>query len=120
MQPTIDPLFSVEISDFKPLSVNKAWQGRRFKSKDYNNYEKEAMIILGRAKKTIDEFVEIEYVFHLKNCNRTDIDNLIKPLQDIIVKCGYISDDRKIRKITAEKKPHTKDCISFAIYKHTA
>jgi len=47
--------------------------------------------------------VEVHYSFLLKNYKMTDVDNLIKPIQDIIVKNGLIEDDRKIKRIIAEK-----------------
>jgi hypothetical protein len=30
----------------KPLSVNKAWQGKRFKTNEYKQYEKEVSLLL--------------------------------------------------------------------------
>ena len=30
----------------KPLSVNDAWQGRRFKTDNYKKYERDLMLIL--------------------------------------------------------------------------
>ena len=35
--------------NIKPLSINKAWQGKRYRSKDYKNYQ-EAMELLLKNK----------------------------------------------------------------------
>ena len=34
------------IIDIKPLSVNKMWQGRRYKTYEYQKYEKEFLYLL--------------------------------------------------------------------------
>lgn len=98
----------------KPLSSNQVWQGRRFKTKKYQDYEKLLLTIL--PKKNIQKgLVELTYRFHLKNHKTTDYDNLIKPLQDILVKKGYIEDDRFIYKATIEKIPSKEDKIEIWI-----
>jgi len=100
--------------EVKPLSVNKCWQGRRFKSQDYKRYETELKYLLPR-KKILGKEYEIHYTFYLKNFGLTDIDNLIKPLQDVLVSNGIISDDRKIVYLSAKKVRAKKDKISIQI-----
>ena len=85
----------------KPLSVNKVWQGRRFKTQDYKNYEEEVYYNL--PKKHVSGFVHITFSFYIKSFKRSDVDNFIKPLLDVIVKKGLIQDDRFVKKVTAEK-----------------
>lgn len=87
----------------KALSNNEAWAGRRFKSKKYKQYEKDVDKLLPRAKSTMKGEVEIHYTFYIKNYGLSDIDNLIKATQDLVVKKGYIEDDRKIVFLSAEK-----------------
>ena len=86
----------------KPLSVNAVWAGRRFKTPAYKAYEIELGYLLPKEE-MIKGFVEVKYDFYIKNFLMNDVDNLIKPLQDILVKKGYIEDDRKIKRIIAEK-----------------
>jgi len=100
--------------DVKPLSVNKVWQGRRYKTRDYLNYEKELLFTLPK-RKTITGNFEIEFTFYLKNPYRQDLDNFIKPLLDILVKKGYIEDDRKMIYLKAKKIKADKDKISIKI-----
>lgn len=87
----------------KPISANVAWSGRRFKSKTYKQFESDVSKLLPFCKNTIKGEVEVSYVFHIKNYKMTDVDNCIKQIQDLIVKRGYIEDDRKIVKFTAQK-----------------
>ena len=97
----------------KPLSVNKVWQGRRFKTQDYVDYESSCLWLLNKVKPVKGE-VEIHYKFHFKG-RMMDVDNPIKPLQDVLVKAGIIEDDRKIMKITAEKFKAREDSIEIEI-----
>ena len=86
-----------------PLSVNKAWQGRRFKSDAYKQFIRDVSIVLPVAKNTIKNEVEIYYTFYIKNFGNADVDNLIKTAQDQIVEKRYIIDDRKIIFLQAKK-----------------
>lgn len=98
----------------KPLSVNKAWRGgRRFRTKDYIQYEKDLLVLL--PKKHYAGEVEVHYKFHIKNYGLTDVSNLIKCLEDIIVKAGCIEDDRKVVKISAEKIKSSEHYIEIEI-----
>ncbi len=87
----------------KPLSVNKAWQGRRFKTKDYIAYEKELLLILPK-KKMIKGLIEVHIVVFFKNVMRADSDNILKPILDICQKKGYYENDNKIMILSVEKK----------------
>ena len=101
-----------------PLSVNKCWQGRRFKTKDYLNYEEEVLYLIGRNE-MITGYVGVEYDFYIKNFKLSDVGNLEKPLTDIIVKAGLIEDDRFIitMKLTKHKiAKYIKEYIVIRIY----
>jgi len=77
----------------KPLSVNQAWQGRRFKTENYKNYES-ALLDLLPSDYTIPEGdLEVRYEFGLNTA--ADWDNPVKPLQDVLQK-KYGFDDRRI------------------------
>jgi len=101
----------------KPLSINKAWRGRRFKTPEYKQFEIDCSWWI--KGKMIKGEIDITYRFYLKNYARTDLDNLIKNLQDIIVKCGMIEDDRKIKRLVAEKFKSDEDRIEVDIKKYS-
>ena len=98
----------------KPLSINAAFQGRRFKTKECKAYCNALEMLLPR-KRVDGEYYTMHLKFHLKNFARTDQDNLVKLLQDEMVKKGMISDDRKIVKHILEKFPATFDWIEWEI-----
>ena len=92
-----------------PISLNQAFQGRRFKTKKAKNYEEELTILLSPFKdRMVLGKLEIHYKFFLKYHATTDCDNLVKLLQDILVKQGLMEDDRKIYKYIIEKFPAKK------------
>lgn len=107
--------FSIKCS---PLSSNAAWQGRRFKTDNYESFEREVTALLPYHVKNagLEGLVEIEYIFHLKHHKTTDYDNLIKSLQDVLVKNGVLIDDRFIYRATIEKRPADSDWIEVNIY----
>ena len=98
----------------KPLSVNECWRGRRFKTKKYEAYEKEICALLPR-KNSIEGDMEISYVFFLQHPYKADLDNFIKPLNDILQKRGYFKNDNRIMRIEASKIKSQKNKISIVI-----
>ena len=101
--------------NISPLSVNKAWKGKRYKTDDYRAFEflvsrtlpKELKIPTGRLK------ITLEWGFSSAS---SDWDNPIKPFQDILQK-KYKFDDKMIfegsvKKVKTEKG---KEYIKFKI-----
>jgi len=84
--------------EVKPLSVNALFRGRRFKTNNYKEYEKELLYLLPKEKK-ITGNIAITLEFYLKNYSRTDVDNLAKGILDILKKAEYIEDDRKVTEL---------------------
>ena len=99
----------------RPLSVNAAWCGRRFKSKAYRAFEKEISVLLLPYKEKITGYCAVLYRFHLKNWKKTDGDNCVKTVQDFIVKRGIIEDDRFIMRYVIEKVPSDRDFVEVEI-----
>jgi Holliday junction resolvase RusA-like endonuclease len=102
------------IAYIQPLSVNEAWQGRRFKSKKYKAYEIELFYLLPALDiPKGDLSIEIEFGF--SNAAK-DIDNPIKPFLDILQK-RYTFDDKQIYKLSVIKKivRKGKEYIAFKI-----
>lgn len=105
--------------DIKPLSVNDAWQGKRFKTKKYKAYERDIMLLLGEMD-IPDGRLEI----HLKwgfSSAASDWDNPIKPFQDCLQKKYGFNDNRIDRGITEKVKVKKGDeFIEFEIRKLTS
>lgn len=89
----------------RALSVNDSLKGRKIKSEEYLRFEKEVCYFLPFNKGDVLEGeLFIQYVFYFKNYLGSDNDNGIKALQDILVKRGYMKDDRHIKETLARKE----------------
>lgn len=87
--------------NIKPLSVNEAWQGKRFKTQVYKNYETELLFALPNKKIPKPPY-KITFEFGFSN-KAADWDNPIKPLQDILQK-KYNFNDKEVFKAELTKK----------------
>ena len=84
-----------------PLSVNKAWQGKRFKTKEYLKFERDMLLLLPKFK--IPEApisLSINYGF---SSPLSDIDNPTKLVIDIMQK-KYKFNDRDIFELILTKE----------------
>jgi len=88
------------IINIKPLSVNEAWKGRRFKTPTYNKYIKDMLLILPPLKVS-DSKLELEVTFGLSN-RAADIDNPLKCFIDCLQK-KYGFDDKMIYRLIVNK-----------------
>lgn len=77
----------------KPLSVNQAWNGRRFKTDDYKRYEKQLLLILPPLTLPEPPF-KVAYEFGFSSI-ASDLDNGVKQFQDILQK-KYLFNDSLI------------------------
>ena len=85
----------------KPLSVNGAWRGRRFKTSDYQAYEVNLGLLLP------NNFIFPVGKFHLLlefgvSSKMSDIDNPVKPFVDVLQK-KYGFNDKMIYAMTIKK-----------------
>lgn len=83
--------------NIKPLSVNQAWRGRRFKSASYKAYEAQILMMLPKDFEVPEGKLELSLTVGLSN-KQSDIDNIAKPFIDILQK-KYAFDDRQIYKL---------------------
>lgn len=99
---------------YPPLSVNKVWQGRRFKTKAYLDYETILLALLPKAEIPEGD-LQLVIDFHVFS-KLADLDNFLKPFIDILQK-KYLFDDKRIKQIIATKKQGVKgqELISFKI-----
>ena len=103
--------------EIKPLSVNKCWQGRRFKTPEYKKYETDCLYLLPQLNLGLPPFC-IWFEFGFSNFG-ADIDNPIKPILDILQK-KYGFNDRDIieMKVTKFEVKKGMEYIKFSIYKY--
>lgn len=84
-----------------PISVNNAWQGRRFKTPQYKDYETALLLMLPKME-AIQSPLGIEIVFGFSS-PLSDIDNPLKPFLDIMQK-KYGINDRDIFELNVKKE----------------
>lgn len=86
--------------DIKPLTVNQAWQGKRFKTPKYNKYINDMLRIL-KPLKIPEGQLHIDVTFGLSS-KLSDIDNPLKCFIDCLQK-KYGFNDNRIYKLTVYK-----------------
>lgn len=105
------------ILDIKPMSVNTAWKGKKYKTKDYSDYENHMLWLLKSYKECKPQkYYGIVISWHSKDAMRSDLDNIIKPFMDCLVKSEIVKDDRYCMEIHIEKIKSNKDYIDFKVY----
>ena len=87
--------------EIKPLTVNRAWRGRRFKSYEYKAYETELFLRLPPFEIPKNKDLKLTLKFGLSNV-LSDIDNPVKPFLDILQK-AYGFNDKRIFRMEVEK-----------------
>lgn len=100
--------------NIKPLSVNEAWKGRRFKTDKYQGYELELVLLLPKMKVSQEKLkLTLEFGFSNK---ASDIDNGVKPFLDVLQKT-YNFNDKMIYSLNIVKKDVQKgmEYIDFLI-----
>lgn len=112
IEPSISDATAIQI---KPLSVNDAWQGQRFKTRNYQDYERRALLLLPPILDIPagDLLVTLEFGFS----NRaSDLDNPVKPIMDILQK-RYGFNDAQVTQYQLIKKivPKGSEYIAFSI-----
>lgn len=86
--------------NIKPISINQAFQGKRFKTNKYKRYERDVLFMLPSLK-VPEGKLEINIRFGLSSKN-ADIDNPVKCFVDCLQK-KYKFNDRHIYKMSLEK-----------------
>lgn len=110
----------------KPLSINEAHYGRHIKTREFLDYEKNVSYLLPYNQKDIKEGEYfLKYVFYIKNYKMSDTGNFEKLITDLLVKRGYLKDDRYIKAIYLEKVSVDNVCeekilIDIVLYKDRA
>ena len=96
-------MFKINI---KPLSVNEAFQGRRFKTNKYKVYEEELLLKLPNfdfpVSNTKDTKLCLTMNVGFSNKN-SDLSNSIKAFEDVLQK-KYVFNDKMVFKIVMQKE----------------
>ncbi len=102
--------------NLKPVSINRAYRGgRRFKTKDYIQFEKDMLLLLsGKIQKFPGNYA-ISFKFYLKNALACDLSNFVKTTEDCIVKAGIVNDDRFCWRMVVEKYKSEQEFFEFEI-----
>ena len=79
----------------KPLSVNNAYRGRRFSTKEHLRFAEDVSFLLPKIILPEPPY-QIEFIFGLSSSN-ADGDNCIKVVQDVIAK-KYGFNDKQIKR----------------------
>ncbi len=98
----------------KPLSVNEAWKGIRYKTDKYKRYENNVLLLLPKIKLPEPPYkVYITYGFSSKG---SDIDNPTKMFLDILQK-KYKFNDSQIWELILKKVvvPKKSEFVKFSI-----
>jgi Holliday junction resolvase RusA-like endonuclease len=85
----------------KPLSINEAWQGKRFKTQAYKSYEETILLSMPKAKIETEQMLRIEFFFGFSN-KASDLDNPVKLLFDIAQK-KYGFNDKNVFELNVRK-----------------
>ena len=102
--------------NMKPLSVNDAWQGRRFKSTAYKVYETELYYQLPKIK--VPDW-QLRLSIEAGISRQADIDNISKPFIDVL-QATYWFNDKSIMLLQLHKVIVKKweEYISFEFNKY--
>jgi len=102
--------------NIKALSINKAFQGRRFKTPEYNKFISNMMLILPKLYDVPTKNIRLKIDFGYSS-KLSDIDNGLKTFLDCLVK-KYGFDDRYIVELHVTKTIVNKgqDYIKFEFY----
>lgn len=103
------------IINIKPLSVNRAWKGKRFKTNEYKSYAKSLYMLLPKIKIDFKKDLKVDVLFGFSS-KASDIDNPLKPLIDVL-QYKYKFNDNQIQELNVKKTivKKGKEFIEFKI-----
>lgn len=100
--------------NIRALSLNSAYRGRRFATKELKEY-KEALFRMLPRKSVPEGKLSVRFVFGVSS-KASDVDNLVKNVMDALAE-AYGFNDNRVYKLTVEKKdvPKSQEYIEFEI-----
>lgn len=105
--------------NIKPMSVNRAYKGRKYKTPGYTGYTEHILLCLNAYTPPDIDFKKpfgISYTFGMSS-RAGDVDNPVKPLQDILSR-KYGFNDNMVYEIRAYKRivPKEQEFVSCHFY----
>jgi Holliday junction resolvase RusA-like endonuclease len=85
----------------KPLSVNEAFKGRKFRTKAYLDFERDMLLKMPAGKVDTDQMLRVELFFGFSS-KSADIDNPIKASIDLAQK-KYGFNDKNVFELNVRK-----------------
>jgi Holliday junction resolvase RusA-like endonuclease len=103
--------------NIKPLTVNRAYQGRRFRTPELLAYQQELAYRLPKIEVPKGK-LDVSYVFGVSSRN-SDLDNCVKAFQDALAE-QYGFNDRDVYRMEVEKQivPKGKEFVGFDLQAH--
>ena len=100
--------------------MSKAWQGKRFKTREYNDWDEEVQLLVAsqlskKKVKCVTGNVELTVELFIKNDKRSDVDNFLKTLNDTLTRCGVWEDDSKIYALHVYKNHSEEEWVRITI-----
>ena len=88
------PLKPISKKNSQQILINRA-TGRPFimPSKQYKQYEKDALQFIPKGWETIDQPVNVKCLFYMPTRRNVDLTNLLEAVDDIMVRAGLLKDD---------------------------
>lgn len=86
--------------DIKPLTVNRAWKGQRFKTTEYKKYHEAVLLLLPNDLVVPDGLLKVSYEFGMSK--NSDVDNPCKLFTDIL-QAKYKFNDSRIMELHIRK-----------------
>jgi len=98
------------------MTVNQAWQGRRFKTEKYRKWQKDFCLLLPKVE-PLEGQIGVRLYFYLHHPLKWDVDNFIKPVLDCLQKKGLIVNDNRIFFLEAQKFESQEEKVKIEIFK---
>ena len=97
---------TIRLENIRALSVNACFQGRRFKTMAYKDYEQEVCALLPKRYPIPEGALRLSLIFGFSN-RRQDVDGGVKAFVDILQKAYNFDDNRmyemQLRKVIVKK-----------------
>lgn len=104
-------------TEIKPLSVNQAWRGQRYKSNAYNKFIRDVTYVLPSQVNVPKDKIKLDIEFGFSNMG-SDIDNPLKMFIDCLSKKYGFNDNRIMKlEVTKAKAKVGKEYIKWRLSK---